>query len=92
MSLRFISIYFSSLCQSSSLDGAQLKQAMNFRVEEGISDLSDYNSKLLLHMAIVKSRVMVGSLEWPKAHNSNIQLKNWWKFPGYIDLFLAYSS
>lgn len=53
MSLRFISIYFSSLCQSSSLDGAQLRQAMNFRVA-GISDLSDYNCKLLLHTALFK--------------------------------------
>lgn len=62
MSLRFISIYFSSLCQNSSLDGAQLRQAMNFRVE-GTSDLSDYNCKLHLHVAILKSRAMVGSLE-----------------------------
>lgn len=63
MSLRFISIYFSSSCQSSSLDGTQLRQAMNFRVEEGIADLSDCSCKLLLYMAILKSRVVVGSLE-----------------------------
>lgn len=54
MSLRFISAYFSSLCQISSLDGAQLTSAMNFRAEEGISELSDYNCKLLLHMAFFK--------------------------------------
>lgn len=54
MSLRFISTYFSSLCQSSSLDGAQLRQAMNFRAEERIFDLSDYNCKLLLHMVFFK--------------------------------------